>query len=61
MMRNIFAVLGALALFTAAALLGAAPLLAAYALDRHQPRTLRRLYDRRDEMLALLRRDYDAK
>ena len=39
----------------------AAPLLAAYALDRHAPRPLRRLYDRRDEMLALLRRDYDAK
>ena len=36
----------------------AAPLLAAYALDRCQARELRRLFDRREEMLELLRRDY---
>jgi deoxyhypusine synthase len=39
----------------------AAPLLAAYALDRREPRSQRRLYDRRDEMLDRLRRDYNAK
>jgi deoxyhypusine synthase len=39
----------------------AAPLLAAYALDRHEPRPLRRLYDRREEMLELLRRDHAAR
>lgn len=37
-----------------------APLLAAYALTRHAPRPLRRLYDAREEMLDLLRRDYLA-
>jgi deoxyhypusine synthase len=39
----------------------AAPLLVAYALDRHEPRPLRRLYDRRAEMLDLLRRDHAAR
>jgi deoxyhypusine synthase len=36
----------------------AAPLLAAYALERRKPRPLARLHDRREEMLDLLRRDY---
>jgi deoxyhypusine synthase len=36
------------------------PLLAAYALARHAPRPQRRLYDRREEMMARLRRDYEA-
>jgi deoxyhypusine synthase len=35
-----------------------APLLTAYALTRHEPRPLRRLYDRRDAMLDRLRGDY---
>jgi deoxyhypusine synthase len=35
------------------------PLLTAYAHARHEPRPLRRLYDRRDEMMALLRREFD--
>jgi deoxyhypusine synthase len=39
----------------------AAPLLAAYALDRHDPRSPQRLYDRRGEMLDRLRKDYAAK
>ena len=39
----------------------AAPLLAAYLLHRHEPRPLRRLYDRREAMLDRLRRDYLAK
>ena len=39
----------------------AAPLLAAYALDRHEVREPRRLYERREEMLEQLRRDYLAK
>jgi deoxyhypusine synthase len=34
------------------------PLLAAYALSRAQPRSLRRLYDRRDELLATLKESY---
>jgi deoxyhypusine synthase len=38
-----------------------APLLAAYALTRHEPRKLRRLYDRREAMLDRLRADYVAK
>ena len=38
-----------------------APLLAAYALTRHEPRTLRRLYDRREAMLDRLRSDFAAK
>jgi deoxyhypusine synthase len=39
----------------------AAPLIAAYVLERRDPRTLRRLYDRRDEMLARLRDDYKSR
>jgi deoxyhypusine synthase len=35
-----------------------APLLAAYALTRREPRPLRRLYDRRDAMLDRLRADF---
>jgi deoxyhypusine synthase len=35
-----------------------APLLAAYALTRHEPRPLRRLYDDRERMLERLRQDY---
>ena len=38
-----------------------APLLTAYALTRHEPRPLRRLYDRRDAMLDRLRADFAAK
>ena len=38
-----------------------APLLAAYALTRHEPRPLRRLYDRREAMLDRLRADFVAK
>ncbi len=37
------------------------PLLAAYALTRHEPRPLRRLYDQRDRMLDTLRRDFVGK
>ena len=37
-----------------------APLLAAYAMERCEPRPLRRLYDRREEMLARLRADHLA-
>ena len=33
-------------------------LLTAYALEKHEPRPLRRLYDRRGEMLGRLKRDY---
>lgn len=36
----------------------AAPLLAAYALERHEPRPLRRLYERREAMLGRLRQDF---
>lgn len=39
----------------------AAPILAAYALERREPRKLRRLYDRRKEMLARLKQDFLAK
>jgi deoxyhypusine synthase len=38
-----------------------APLLTAYALTRHDPRPLRRLYDRREAMLERLRADFVAK
>jgi len=38
-----------------------APLLAAYALTRHAPRPGRRLYDRREEMLGRLKRDFEKK
>jgi deoxyhypusine synthase len=37
------------------------PLLAAYALTRHEPRPLRRLYDERDRLLDALRRDFVGK
>ncbi len=36
----------------------ALPLLTSYALARHAPRTLKRLYDRRDELMTLLRDEY---
>ena len=39
----------------------AAPILAAYALERREPRKLRRLYDRREEMLARLKTDFLVK
>ena len=39
----------------------ALPLLTAYALARHAPRPLRRLYDRREELYETLRRDYEAR
>ena len=39
----------------------AAPLLAAYALDRRDAREPRRLYDRRQQMLECLKRDYLAR
>jgi deoxyhypusine synthase len=38
----------------------ALPILAAYALARHAPRPLRRLYDRRDELIARLRAEHAA-
>lgn len=38
----------------------ALPIIAAYALAKHKPRPLRRLYDRRQEMLANLLREYEA-
>ncbi|MBW3629185.1 MAG: deoxyhypusine synthase [Gemmatimonadetes bacterium] len=37
----------------------ALPILAAYSLDQHAPRTPRRLFDRRDEMMARIREEYD--
>jgi deoxyhypusine synthase len=37
----------------------ALPILTAYALATHAPRTPKRLYDRRDEMIALLRDEYE--
>jgi deoxyhypusine synthase len=37
----------------------ALPLITAYALARHEPRELKRLYDRRDELMALLRSEYE--
>jgi deoxyhypusine synthase len=36
----------------------ALPLLTAYAHARHKPRPLKRLYDRREKMMALLRKEY---
>jgi deoxyhypusine synthase len=39
----------------------AMPLLAAYAIDRHEKRPLRRLYDRREQMVQRLRRDFLAR
>jgi deoxyhypusine synthase len=35
------------------------PILAAYALAKREPRPLKRLYDRRDDMLAALKESYD--
>jgi deoxyhypusine synthase len=37
----------------------ALPLLTSYAHARHAPRTLRRLYDRRSDMMDLLRREFE--
>jgi len=37
----------------------ALPILAAYALDNHAPRPPRRLFDRRDEMMARIREEYE--
>jgi len=37
----------------------ALPLITAYALSKHAPRKAKRLYDRRDEFMALLKREYD--
>ncbi len=37
----------------------ALPLITAYALARHEPRELKRLYDRRDELMGLLRSEYE--
>ena len=37
----------------------ALPLITAYALARHAPRTPKRLYDRRDEFMDLLQREYE--
>jgi deoxyhypusine synthase len=37
------------------------PLLAAYAIDKHEERPQRRLYDRRDEMVERLRKDFLAR
>jgi len=37
----------------------ALPLLASYALARHTPRPLKRLFDRREEMMARLRAEYE--
>jgi deoxyhypusine synthase len=39
----------------------AAPLLTAYAMSRHEPRPLRRLYQQREQMLDRLRRDFLAR
>jgi deoxyhypusine synthase len=36
----------------------ALPILAAYALDKHAPRTPKRLFDRRDEMMQRIRDEY---
>jgi deoxyhypusine synthase len=38
----------------------ALPLLTAYARARHEPRPLKRLYERREELMALLRREYEG-
>jgi deoxyhypusine synthase len=38
----------------------ALPLLTSYALARHKPRTPKRLYAKRDEMMARLTREYRA-
>ncbi|MGH7658042.1 MAG: homospermidine biosynthesis protein [Gemmatimonadales bacterium] len=36
------------------------PLLTAYALNRHEPRPLKQLYHRREEMMLRLRKEYEA-
>jgi deoxyhypusine synthase len=38
----------------------ALPLLTAYSLARHEPRPLKRLFDRREEMMDALRREYES-
>jgi deoxyhypusine synthase len=38
----------------------ALPLITAYSLARHERRPLKRLFDRREEMMAVLRREYEA-
>jgi deoxyhypusine synthase len=38
----------------------ALPILTAYVINQCEPRSLKRLYDRRDEMLAKLKADYEA-
>ena len=38
----------------------ALPLITAYALNQGQPRSLKRLYDRREELLETLQKDYLA-
>ncbi len=38
----------------------ALPLLTAYALAKHEPRLLKRLFDRREEMMDALRREYES-
>ena len=38
----------------------ALPLLTAYSLARHEPRPLKRLFDRREEMMDTLRREYES-
>ncbi len=38
----------------------ALPLLTAYSLARHEPRPLKRLFDRREEMMSTLRREYES-
>jgi deoxyhypusine synthase len=37
----------------------ALPLITAYAMARHEPRPLKRLYDRREEMMNLLKNEYE--
>ncbi|HEX8831641.1 MAG TPA: hypothetical protein VF705_10765, partial [Longimicrobium sp.] len=37
----------------------ALPLLTAYARARHEPRPLKRLYERREQMMQLLRDEYE--
>jgi deoxyhypusine synthase len=39
----------------------AAPLLCAWALSRHPPRPLKRLYERREALLSTLRSDFEAR
>jgi len=38
----------------------ALPLITAYAMAKHEPRPLKRLYDRRDEMMSLLKKEYQS-